>query len=190
MFLLSRPSPERLDRVLAEASAQSPTFDHIGATRSADRVPGFRYDSYAAPIGHGQADWDAACNGLRVWAAHAGARVSITPHNAPLVEGQTVVASTSVGPMHVLIPCRIVYVLDESNRFGFAYATLPGHPECGEEAFMLSRSDEGEMTFTVSAHSHPADLMTRLGGPISRLVQQRTNHAYVAGLAAFVERSR
>jgi uncharacterized protein (UPF0548 family) len=36
-----------------------------------------------------------------------------------------------LGPIRV--PCRVVYVLDEPERRGFAYGTLPGHPESGEE---------------------------------------------------------
>jgi uncharacterized protein (UPF0548 family) len=36
--------------------------------------------------------------------------------------------------------CRIVYVLDDIQpvrRFGFAYGTLPGHAERGEERFSI-----------------------------------------------------
>ena len=43
--------------------------------------------------------------------------------------------------------CRIVYVVDESgpiSKFGFAYGTLPGHVESGEERFLIEwdRGDE------------------------------------------------
>jgi uncharacterized protein (UPF0548 family) len=31
------------------------------------------------------------------------------------------------------VPCRVVYVVDEPRRAGFAYGTLPGHPEIGGE---------------------------------------------------------
>ena len=33
-------------------------------------------------------------------------------------------------------PCRVVYVIDEPDIRGFAYGTLPGHPESGEERFV------------------------------------------------------
>lgn len=188
MFFLRRPSPDSIERVLAAARAASPTFANVGATKASGRVPGYEYYSYAAPVGHGPGDWAAARDGLRAWAAHTGAGVSITPPTEPLTEGATVVAQTSVGPMHVLIPCRIVYVIDEPDRFGFAYATLPGHPEDGEESFMLSKEVDDSVTFTVSAHSRHAELMARLGAPVSRIVQRRTNRAYIAGLRAFVER--
>lgn len=39
-------------------------------------------------------------------------------------------------------PCQVVYVLDEPDRQGFAYGTLPGQPESGEEAFVIERADD------------------------------------------------
>lgn len=179
-----------LERVLCAARLASPTFASVGATKSSNALAGYRYAAYSGPVGHGPADWDAARDGLRAWAAHTGAGVAVTPLNEPLRDGATVVAQTSVGPLHVLIPCRVVYVVDEPKRFGFAYATLPGHPENGEESFIVTSDAEGAVTFTVSAHSRHAELLARLGSPVSGRVQRKTNNAYIGGLAAFVDRQR
>ena len=186
MFSLTRPSQVDLDRVLAAARIAAPTFDHVGATRSSERIAGFRFDRYSETVGNGPADWEAGRGGLRAWAAHKGAGASVTPENAPLDAGETVVVCVRVGPLHALIPCRISYVVDEPRQFGFAYVTLPGHPECGEESFMLSRSDDGSVVFTMTSHSHPAELLARLGGPVSRLIQRRTNFGYIAGMRAYI----
>ncbi|HEV8560641.1 MAG TPA: DUF1990 family protein [Actinophytocola sp.] len=43
-------------------------------------------------------------------------------------------------------PGRVVHVVEEEHRRGFAYGTLPGHPECGEEAFLLERHADGTVT--------------------------------------------
>jgi uncharacterized protein (UPF0548 family) len=185
LFSLRRPSADALQRVLEASRGRAPTFDHVGSTRSGAPVDGFRFDTYSGVIGHGDADWNIAKDGLRAWAAHAGFGASVTPPDAPLVEGETVVLAAAVGPLHVVIPCRIVYVVDEADRFGFAYVTLPGHPECGEEAFMLERSND-EITFTMSSHSRPAELLAQLGAPVSRAVQRRANHAYIEGLRKYV----
>ena len=40
------------------------------------------------------------------------------------------------------VPARVVYVIDEPLRKGFAYGTLPGHPETGEEAFIVEYRDD------------------------------------------------
>jgi uncharacterized protein (UPF0548 family) len=186
LFSLRRPSADGLQRVLESSRDRAPTFGFVGATRSVVSIEGFRFDTYSGVVGHGDADWNTAKKGLRSWAAHAGFGASVTPSDAPLVEGETVVLAATVGPLHIVIPCRIVYVLDEENRFGFAYVTLPGHPECGEEAFMLERRGD-DVVFTMSSHSRPAELLAQLGAPASRAVQRRANHAYIEGMRKYVE---
>jgi uncharacterized protein (UPF0548 family) len=66
--------------------------------------------------------------------------------------------------------CRVVYVINEPDRVGFAYGTLPGHAESGEESFVLDRR-EGQVNFTVRAFSKPASRLSRLGGPVTGVVQ-------------------
>jgi uncharacterized protein (UPF0548 family) len=161
--------------LLDAARAAAPTYTV--------RDDSFRYDEYSGVVGR---DWDGARDGLREWCAHAAADLAITPHDAPLRVGETVIGTGPVlGPVHVIIACRISNVLDEANRFGFTYVTLPGHPECGEETFMLSRAD-GEITFTMSAYSRPAELLAQLGGPVTRFMQRRANAAYIAGMKAYI----
>ena len=62
-------------------------------------------------------------------------------------------------------PCRIVGVIEEEeDRWGFAYGTLPGHFEQGEEAFVVSRSTDGRVHFEVTAFSRPGETQ-RLSAP-------------------------
>jgi uncharacterized protein (UPF0548 family) len=186
MFRFGTPSQVELDDRLTAARAASPSFDRPGATKSSTSIAGFRFDTYRGRVGSGEADWTRAKDGLREWAAHAGANLAVVPPNADLANDQTVVLyGPVVGPLQVIIPCRISYVVDEPTRFGFAYITLPGHPECGEEAFMLSR-DEAAVVFTMSSYSRPAELLSRLGGPVSRVIQRRTNDAYIDGMRRFI----
>ena len=44
-------------------------------------------------------------------------------------------------------PCRVVYVVDEPDRRGFAYGTLPGHPESGEELFLVRYDPDTENVY-------------------------------------------
>jgi uncharacterized protein (UPF0548 family) len=74
--------------------------------------------------------------------------------------------------------CRIVTVIDEQEpvrRFGFLYATLPGHAECGEELFLLEwnhRSD-GIVTFQIIANSRPQHVLVWASAPYARRLQAR-----------------
>jgi uncharacterized protein (UPF0548 family) len=116
----------------------------------------------------------------------------VFPADAPIVEGTTVAVLTSLGPLHVLSACRIVRVVDEPDRFGFAYGTLPSHPEEGEEHFLVTRSpdltgDGGAVRFDVVAFSRHHDLLTKLGGPIPRRFQARATQQYLQGMRDVVE---
>lgn len=55
------------------------------------------------------------------------------------------------GPLSLRIPCRVVYLIDDPDLVGFAYDTLPGHPEAGEEHFALRRHADGSLELTASA---------------------------------------
>jgi len=82
----------------------------------------------------------------------------------------------------VLAPGRVVSVVDEPRRQGFAYGTLPGHPERGEESFVLSLLDDETIDFTLVAFSRPAVWWSRAGAPVSRWVQKRITARYLDAL--------
>jgi uncharacterized protein (UPF0548 family) len=126
--------------------------------------------------------------GLRTWQAHLGAGARIFPEG-DFNPGETVLVVLAIGPIQVVAPCRIVYVIDEPDRFGFAYGTLQGHPEEGEEAFVVERLDPGHVQFGIRAFSRPADALARAIGPIGRLVQTRMTKRYQRGLQRWVQSS-
>ena len=80
-------------------------------------------------------------------------------------------------------PCRVVYITDEPDRQGFAYGTLPGHPESGEEAFVIQRADDDTVSFRITAFSTPASDLATLAGPLGRLAQRRMTSRYFRSLA-------
>ncbi len=89
-----------------------------------------------------------------------------------------------MGRWGVVAPCRVVQVVDEPGRRGFAYGTLPGHPEQGEESFVVSREADGTVTFTVTAFSRPGNLLTRVGGSFARRTQDLFIGRYLRAAAA------
>ncbi len=81
-------------------------------------------------------------------------------------------------------PCRVVYVVDEPLRQGFAYGTLLGHPECGEESFVIEMDpDTGAVTARIIAFSRPVHWLVRLGGPLGRAAQSAMARRYLRALA-------
>jgi uncharacterized protein (UPF0548 family) len=129
---LRQLGPTRLEELLAKARLASPTYSEVGASRDADLPRGFHHVRVSERIGDATA-FELAITGLQTWVAHEGAGLRIFPHE-PVTPGATVVAVTSIGPMHIVAPCRIVAVFKEPNAFGFSYGTLPGHPNVAKRA--------------------------------------------------------
>jgi uncharacterized protein (UPF0548 family) len=147
---------------------------------------GYRHDRVSAELGRGAGTWGKAQDALRTWQAHRGAGATIYPALAPLATGTEVIAVVRLAVVFVVVPCRVVYVTNEPDRFGYAYGTLPGHPERGEEAFHVTKDDDGTVSLEIVAFSRPASAAARLGGPLSRLAQTHTTRRYLDGVLDYV----
>ena len=100
----------------------------------------------------------------------------IAPANAPIEEGTVVAMLARVYGVWWLNACRIVYVIDERapiRRFGFAYGTLPGHVESGEERFMIEWLADDTVWYDLRAFSRPRFWLVRLAAPLARGLQRR-----------------
>jgi uncharacterized protein (UPF0548 family) len=107
----------------------------------------------------------------------AGLRVRASTEH--IVPGAVAALQLGVGRLSVHAPVRVVHVIDEPCRRGFAYGTLPGHPESGEEAFVVELHQDGAVTFTITAFSRPATLLSRVGGPVTAAIQSWVTNRYL-----------
>ncbi|MFJ3338528.1 DUF1990 family protein [Streptomyces sp. NPDC086766] len=154
-------------------SSQDFTYTEVGATRDDPSTcpPGFHHLHVRTRIGEGEEVFRRAREALLSWELHRAIGVGIQT-GAERAEPGAEVTVTVAGVIKA--PCRVVWTMAESRRAGWAYGTLPGHPECGEEAFVVDRTGDGTVWLTVSAFSRPAKWYTRAGGPAARGLQ----HAY------------
>ena len=67
------------------------------------------------------------------WGMQRGSGLRVQPSSELVTAGTVVVVKIGF----LKAPCRVVYVVDEPHVRGFAYGTLPGHPESGEERFVV-----------------------------------------------------
>jgi len=183
---LRRLDSAKVGALLAAAQKASLTYDDVGASRDASLPSGYHHVRRRERIGQASS-FDRAVAGLRTWAVQEGAGLRVFPSD-PVEPDATIIAVTTIGPLRVLVPCRIVAVFKDADTFGFAYGTLPGHPESGEESFVVERRD-GATFFTVSAFSKPVDPLARLAGPLGRSVQRSITRRYVNALRRYVESS-
>lgn len=184
IWSLTKPSEASLERLRASQAGQQPTYVEVGATLG-PLPPGYGVLGDTLRVGTGVADFHAACEALRAWAPHRALGMTLAPRTPPLVEGTTMAFALPVLeplPLWITGCCRIVRVVDTHDGFGFAYGTLPHHPERGEEAFLVRRRDDGSVVFEITAFSRPASLLVRLSGPIGRWMQRRSVRAYLRGL--------
>ena len=69
--------------------------------------------------------------------------------------------------------CRVVYVIREERRFGFAYGTLQEHAESGEERFSIEWSDDDSVWYDILAFSRPRQWPAKVARPLSRMLQKK-----------------
>jgi uncharacterized protein (UPF0548 family) len=179
---LRRPSPETVQRLLAEARSAALTYPEVGATRALDLPSGYRHDRYEIQLGRGQEIFERGGSALRRWQAQRGAGIEVVPGDAGVDEQETFVLLLNVGGLWSAAPCRVVYVVEEADHIGFAYGTLPGHPECGEAAFAVSRDPTGAVWFRLWSFSRTVDPLARLGAPVARRIQKRVSRLYLDAL--------
>src|SRR5689334_23179405 len=106
---------------LSDLAALPLTYSEVGAT--AGPLPaGYHHVQKSAVIGRGRPRFEeAADKGMR-WGMLRGAGLRVEATSDVVAVGAEVIVH--LGPVRA--PCRVVYVVDEADRRGFAYGTLPG----------------------------------------------------------------
>lgn len=161
------------------------TYPEVGATRGT--LPhGYDHLQRTREVGRGEADFRRAGAELMDWRLQRAAGFEVDASTPTIVPGTRV--RLTLGPRSLprrLRPsfgCEVVYVVDEPHRIGFAYGTLPGHPESGEERFCVELRPDGTVELSVTAFSRPDTWWSRLGSPVARLAQRRITETYLGAL--------
>jgi uncharacterized protein (UPF0548 family) len=157
------------------------TYHEVGATRG-DLPAGYRQFTRSLPIGYGHQFFVGAGDAVYRWQVQLGARLQVSASSPTAVAGAVVILGVGIGSLRLQAPCRVVYVVDEPRRHGFAYGTLTGHPESGEEAFMIEHHDDDTVSFKVTAFSRPATRLAKIAGPLGAGVQRRITARYLRSL--------
>lgn len=173
MWHLSRPTSEDVRRHLEAQRSLPFSYAAVGASRDGTAPPGFNHDRNRQLLGTGPATFAAARDAIRAWTMFPAPLAWIEPAAIPIAEGEPAGVVVRAMGLWWLNAARIVYVIDEARRFGFAYGTLPGHVERGEERFSVEWLDDDTVWYDIDAFSQPRYWMARLGRPIARHFQRR-----------------
>ena len=188
MPYVQKPSPDEIRRFLEGQSRLDFSYAFVGHTASTPPAA-FNVDHTRVKLGIGEADFVAATNALQRWEQFRLDWVEPWSPKTPIDAGESVAILARIGGLWWLNACRIVYVIDEASptqRFGFAYGTLPGHAETGEERFLIEWDQaDNSVWYDILAFSRPRSPLARLGYPMARLIQKRfARHSAAAMLRA------
>ncbi|WP_067651664.1 DUF1990 family protein [Nocardia harenae] len=132
------------------------TYGPPGATRPADPqwhggLPGHRRYERTVAIGAGAELWERAGAAVLAWGVKRRSGFRVAPDERVSAGADYEVR---FGPIRE--PVRVVAVVDEPDRHGFAYGTRSGHPVSGEEAFIAHRDRAGTVYLTLRSLTAPA----------------------------------
>jgi uncharacterized protein (UPF0548 family) len=181
---LRPPSPTDLAHVVSSQAACALSYAEHGAT-DGSLPAGYRHDRWEIDLcSFDEATFERLGVAVWQWQVQRGAGLMVYPAD-PVRPDLTVALCVRLPGAYVAAAARVVYVTSEPGRRGFAYGTLPQHPEQGEEAFHVVRH-ASRVLFRVTAFSRPRHPLARIGGPVSRLIQQRTSQAYLRAMREVV----
>ncbi len=161
------------------------TYVEVGAT-AGELPPGYHHLRRTEVVGSGQGAFDAVAEALLSWEIQRRAGLRVTATSERVEVGVEVRLGVGFGPFRVVAPCRVIEVVAQERCRGFAYGTLPGHPENGEERFLVTMDGAGTVRAEIVAFSRPARWFSRLGAPFARgaqeLITRRYLRAYVSAV--------
>ena len=175
MFLVSKPRRDAIDQFIAAQRNQNFSYSEVGRSREAAPT-GYNLDHNRIKLGEGTESFQRAKQAIRQWKMFDFPWLQLCWPDSPTEVGTTVAVLVSHLGFWSLNASRIVYVVDEpgpTEKYGFAYGTLPGHAEVGEERFTVEfDSADQSVWYDIYAFSRPTAL-ARLAYPFARSLQER-----------------
>jgi uncharacterized protein (UPF0548 family) len=189
MFFLVKPLDRELRHFISQLSKSSYSYFDIGATASI--IPhSYTVDHNRIRLGSGAAIWSRAVEAIKSWEMFSTGWTQLCWPDTPVREGADVAILIRHFGFYSLNGARIVYLVDDDGpvkRFGFAYGTLVGHADSGEERFMVEWNQQDDSVwYDLLAFSRPSHLLSRLGFPLARSLQRRFAADSKARMAAAV----
>ncbi|MFL4476396.1 DUF1990 family protein [Paeniglutamicibacter sp. MACA_103] len=151
-----------------------------GITGSVPVPAGYRTLRVRERVGQGAAAFEALAAGIMAWKLHEVAGLRVRADTPGVQLASRVRLSVGLGPVRLQAPCRVVRLIESENRRGFAYGTLAGHPESGEESFAAVLEPDGSVYLELMAVSRPSGGLYRLAAPVTDAAQGLVTGRYVA----------
>jgi uncharacterized protein (UPF0548 family) len=166
-----------------DALARAPfTYPGVGSACTGSAPDGYRRARRSAVVGSGRAAFERAAAAVLDWQAQRGAGLRVRADGPAGTPGTVVVLTAGLPRLGYDIPCRVVWAQTDGDERGFAYGTLPGHPERGEECFLVRLTPAGDVVYEIRVFFQLASPAARLAGPVSLVLQRAATELYVAAI--------
>lgn len=149
------------------------SYKGVGLTAQGQAPVGYYDDRNDCLLGEGELCWQKACAAMQAWKHFPAPLTEIYNPSIPFEEGAELLVLFHLFGTCWLNGARIVYTLNEENRFGYAYGTLPTHLEKGEELFLLERTPDGKVYYRLRSFSLPGHGWMYPALPMVRYFQQK-----------------
>ena len=173
MFRISEPSEQDAVEFVSSQRHLPFTYAEVGATNATTPSSGYKVDHNRARLGDSEATYRRAVETLKSWRQFDLGWVTVVPRAVLVEVGATVAVKARAFGTWSLNASRVVYVIDEPRRWGFAYGTLPDHVECGEERFLIEWLSDDSVWYDILAFSRPQHPLVKLSSPLARFLQKR-----------------
>ncbi len=182
MFSVRKPTSAKLATICESAQASPLSYSkYAGAISTLNGLtglhapPGFSIDHTRSKIGRGPHAFVAAKVAMQQWQHFDLGCVRVANPETPIAPGEVVAVEVHALGLWSVNLSRILYVIDEPNRFGFAYGTTPLHAERGEEPSLLEYDpNSGNLSYDLLAISQPAHPLAKAPPtPTTRSLQRR-----------------
>ena len=188
MFVRQRPSQSAIENFFFQQRSQGFSYPEVGLTNGT--LPrGYNIDQNRERLGKGGQTFYEATASLRAWQMFKLGWVELFPPNVQIDVGATVAVLVHHFGFWSLNACRVVYVIEEDRRFGFAYGTLEDHAEQGEERFLVEWLPEDDsVRYNILAFSRPKKWQARVVRPMSRMLQRKFARDSIGAMMQAVHR--
>ncbi len=174
MFCWSKPNRDSVIAFLSVQQKQPFSYLDVGSSRR-EAPKGYIVDHNRIKLGQGVQVFERAKCALTKWKMFDMPWIDLCWPDTPVQLGANVAVVISHLGFWSMNACRIVYVIDEhgsSEKYGFAYGTLPDHGERGEERFTVELNADQTVWYDLYAFSRPSTV-ARVAYPFTRLLQKR-----------------
>ena len=156
------------------------SYPEAGITDGVPAPAGYRRLQVRERVGEGATAFEALAAGIMAWKLHEGAGLRVRADTPVVQFASCVRLGIGLGPARIQAPCRVVRLIESDTRRGFAYGTLAGHPETGEESFAAVLEPDGSVYLELNAVSRPSAGLFSVAAPLTEAAQSLATGRYVA----------